>query len=144
METEFKNIPKEEGYLVEFKDFSGGLSVKELAITLCAFANTDGGDIYIGVADNGHIKGLKITPLLLDRIQNTAREECSPPIAIHLSQIEIDKSTVVIKISVEKSGHLHSISSGKTYIRVGTQDKKVLGDELLRLAETKSKVSFED
>jgi hypothetical protein len=29
-------------------------------------------------------------------------------------------------------------------VRVGTQDKRVLGGELLRLAETKSKVSFEE
>jgi len=137
-------IPKHEGYLVEFKEFLGGLSVKELAITLCAFANTDGGDIFIGVADNGHMQGVKISPRLLDVIQNTAREECSPPISISLNPIEIDSSHHVVKISVEKSGHLHSILSGKTYIRVGSQDKKILGDELLRLAETKSKVSFEE
>lgn len=136
--------PIEEGYLVEFKDFSGELSNKELAITMCAFANTDGGNIYIGVTDKRQIKGLKITPLLLDDIQNTAREGCRPSIPISLQEIKIDSKHVVIKIAVEKSGHLHSVASGKTYVRVGTQDKKILGDELLRLAEMKSQVSFEE
>lgn len=138
------DIPSEEGYLVEFKDFSGGVSNKELSVTMCAFANTDGGDIYIGVTDTRQIKGLKITSFLLDNIQNTAREGCVPAVHIGLHQIKIDQAHSVIKISVEKSGHLHSTASGKTYIRIGTQDKKVMGDELLRLAETKSRVSFEE
>lgn len=137
-------IPLEEGYLVEFKDFSGGLSNKELSVTMCAFANTDGGDIYIGVTDARQIKGLRITPLLLDNIQNTAREGCVPAVHIQLHQIKVDQTHSVIKISIEKSGHLHSTASGKTYLRIGTQDKKVMGDELLRLAETKSRISFEE
>lgn len=144
MTKDFTKIPLEEGYLVEFKDFSGGLSNKELSVTMCAFANTDGGDIYIGVTDTRQIKGLKITPVLLDNIQNAAREGCVPAVHIGLHQIMIDQKRSVIKISVEKSGHLYSTASGKTYIRVGTQDKKVMGDELLRLAETKSQVSYEE
>ena len=144
MEAIEKEIPSEEGYLVEFKDFSGGLSAKELAITMCAFANTDGGDMYIGVTDTRGIRGVRVRPAILDIIQNTAREGCSPSIQISLRQIKIDSHKSVIKISIPKSGHLHSTLSGKSYIRVGTQDKTVLGDELLRLAETKSFVSFEE
>ena len=32
---------------------------KKIARTLCAFANTDGGRLLIGVKDNGHIKGIQ-------------------------------------------------------------------------------------
>lgn len=138
------NIPDREGYLAEFKSFSGGLSVKELSITLCAFANSDGGDIYIGVSDSCQIKGVKITPELLDQIQNAAREGCSPPVPIKLKQTKLKNDKSVIKISTIKSLNLHSTAKGITYIRVGTQDKKVLGDELLRLAESKSQVSYEE
>ncbi|MBI5300014.1 MAG: putative DNA binding domain-containing protein [Deltaproteobacteria bacterium] len=137
------NIPWEEGYLVEFKEFKGAISVKELAKTLSAFANTDGGSVYIGVTDNRQIRGVKITPLLLDNIQNTAREVCIPPIPIFLNEITAE-GKIVLKLTVEKSGHLHSVSSGHTYIRVGTQDKRIVGEELLRLAESKSQVSFEE
>ncbi len=136
-------VPLEEGYLVEFKAFRGAISVKELAKTLCAFANTDGGNVYIGVTDNRQIEGVRITPLLLDNIQNTAREVCIPPVPITLSEITVTGKKV-LKLTVEKSGHLHSVSSGQTYIRVGTQDKRILGEELLRLAESKSQVSFEE
>lgn len=144
METEFPNIPHEEGYLVEFKDFSGGISVKDLAKTLSAFANTDGGAIYLGVTDQRQILGIKITAPALDHIQNAAREGCNPSVPIKLDQIPITPAKSVIKISIEKSGHLHSTASGQIYIRVGTQDKRILGEELLRLAETKSQVSYEE
>lgn len=144
MEQLWPNIPKEEGYLVEFKDFSGGISVKELAKTLSSFANTDGGEIYLGVTDQRQIKGMKITAVLLDHIQNGAREGCTPPVPIKLEQISTGQNRSVIKIVIEKSGHLHSTAAGQTYIRVGTQDKRVLGEELLRLAETKSQVSYEE
>lgn len=144
MESVFPQIPQEEGYLIEFKDFSGGLSGKELAKTLSAFANTDGGDIFLGVTDWREVRGIKITSPLLDQIQNAAREGCIPPVPISLQEIKVDSSRSVIKVSVEKSGHLHSVAAGQTYIRVGTQDKRVLGDELLRLAETKSQVSYEE
>lgn len=143
MKNVIETISLEEGYLVEFKEFKGAISVKELAKTLCAFANTDGGAIYIGVTDNRQIRGVHVTPSLLDNIQNTAREACIPPISIALNEIIADNKRV-LKITVEKSGHLHSVSSGQTYIRVGTQDKRIMGEELLRLAETKSQVSFEE
>jgi|SRR3989338_8414109 len=143
MKNVIETIPLEEGYLAEFKEFKGAISVKELAKTLCAFANTDGGTVYIGVADNRQIRGVHITPLLLDNIQNTAREVCIPPIPIVLCEVIADNKKA-LKITVEKSGHLHSVSSGQTYVRVGTQDKRIIGEELLRLAETKSQVSFEE
>lgn len=143
MNNTARDIPLEEGYLVEFKAFKGAISVKELAKTMCAFANTDGGNIYIGVTDNRQIHGVHITPMLLDNIQNAAREVCVPSISMVLSEIAMENKKV-LRISVEKSGHLHSVSAGQTYVRVGTQDKRILGEELLRLAETKSQVSFEE
>ena len=33
---------------------------RKIAITLCAFANTDGGTLLIGVKDNGSIAGAKL------------------------------------------------------------------------------------
>lgn len=143
MHNKTTEIPLEEGYLVEFKDFRGGISVRELAQTLCAFANTDGGNIYLGVTDSRQINGIKVTPSLLDHIQNAAREVCTPPVPITLRELTVENKGL-LKITVEKSGHLHSVLSGQTYIRVGSQDKRILGEELLRLAEVKSQVSYEE
>ena len=137
-------IPPTESNTVEFKSFFGGMSAKELSQTLCAFANTEGGNVYLGVTDTGDRTGLKITPALLDLIQNSAREGCIPGVAIQLSEIPVATGRSVIRIGVEKSARLHTTAAGHAYLRVGTQDKRMLGDELLRLAQTKSQSSFED
>ena len=39
---------------------------------LCAFANTQGGSLFIGVADDGRVAGLKETGKLLEDIPNKA------------------------------------------------------------------------
>jgi predicted HTH transcriptional regulator len=49
------------------------LSTKELATTLCACANTDGGTVHIGVTDSGGRNGVRVTPPLLDAVRNAAR-----------------------------------------------------------------------
>lgn len=94
MDKTHREIPVEEGYLVEFKDYKRGISVKELSKTLCSFANTEGGSIYLGVTDRREINDIKVTPIVLDHIQNAAREGCAPPVPISLStgrkQVSID------------------------------------------------------
>ena len=70
MHVDDRLIPSQEGYLFEFKEFSCGVSIKALARTLCAFANMDGGDLYLGVTDQRRIKGLTMTPILA-RPRNT-------------------------------------------------------------------------
>jgi ATP-dependent DNA helicase RecG len=144
MKSPIDAIPKEEGYLCEFKAFSGGLSTKEVSRTICAFANTEGGEIYVGVSDERRPLGVRVTAGLLDKIQNAAREGVSPPVPISLKQLKLTASKSVIRVSVEKSAHLHSVAAGQTYVRVGTQDKRIVGDELLRLAESKTQVSYEE
>jgi len=48
-----------EGYNAEFK-VSVPLKVKELSQEVCAFANSEGGYLLIGVDDTGKIKGTNI------------------------------------------------------------------------------------
>ena len=53
-------IPQE-SETAELKAFSGGVSVKELSQTFCAFANSRGGAVYLGVTDSGQICGIPPT-----------------------------------------------------------------------------------
>lgn len=54
-----RTIPSKETLLVEFKsDRKGGYPDKDLVEAIVAMANTDGGELYLGVEDNGEITGL--------------------------------------------------------------------------------------
>jgi ATP-dependent DNA helicase RecG len=59
-EVELKNlISQKENQTLEFKESTG--EKKEICETICAFANSDGGIILIGVKNNGSLSKAKIT-----------------------------------------------------------------------------------
>ena len=53
-------IPEKESLTVEFKSDRKKLSDDVLIDAVVAFANTEGGDIYLGVEDDGSITGMQI------------------------------------------------------------------------------------
>ena len=54
---ELKQIIEDgEGYLIEFKE-----KISNIDKEMVSFANGSGGRIFIGIADNGKVKGVKIT-----------------------------------------------------------------------------------
>ena len=62
-------IAEGEGQKIEFKERSGRLDRE-----MVAFANASGGAVFLGVADDGEIKGIGITSELMSRIQDLARD----------------------------------------------------------------------
>ena len=46
-------IPKTESKIVEFKSTFN----QDVIVSLVAFANADGGDVYVGVRDDGEVHG---------------------------------------------------------------------------------------
>ena len=89
---EFEFLLKQcEGLKLEFKeDFDS----KSISKELTAFANTEGGRIFIGVDNTGVVKGIKITNDLKSEIQNTARN-CDPSIHIEL---EIINKVLIVNV----------------------------------------------
>ena len=102
---------------VEFKEKFGENMLK----TLCAFANTNGGKVILGVDDKGVVKGFKIDNKVLKDIT----EKIVSALGIH-PDIEIkekDGKPVVI-ISVKKSNIPVSFR-GKYYERVGNTTREM-------------------
>jgi ATP-dependent DNA helicase RecG len=90
---ELKIIIKEgESYKIEFKESL----TSEIARELTAFANSAGGRIFLGISDNGNIKGIKITNSLLSNIQTIATN-CDPPINIDIEVEGGDTTSFQVK-----------------------------------------------
>lgn len=62
-----------EGYNVEFK-LRIPSKIKEIVLELCAFANSEGGYLILGVDDDGEIYGIEIDNVTRSRIQNGIRD----------------------------------------------------------------------
>lgn len=109
-------IPTKEPLTVEFKSDKNKYPDSEIFEAVVAFANTEGGDLYLGVEDNGEISGAHKdhqNPITLSAYiaNNTV-----PPVSIRAEVME--EGLPVLKISVPKAlGGIVATSSGKVLRR---------------------------
>lgn len=61
--------------------------VDEIKKTVIAFANTNGGIIYIGIDDNGDIVGIDNVDDTILRVTNTMRDAIKPDITMFMDCI---------------------------------------------------------
>ena len=121
-----------ESETVEFKE---SLRMKdEICETLCAFSNTQGGIILIGVSDSGIIKsvdvGKKTTTDLAEYIKNNTDPNVFPEIKVH--ETEFGK---IILIKVKKSYDKPTFFKNHAYKRVGDTTQRIFSSEIRTLAK---------
>ena len=92
-----------------------------------AFANTQGGELYIGVDDDGSIIGLENADKVLESVSNMLHDSIQPDILVHtfLEIVEFDNKEVV-KITITRGSrrpyHLKAkgMKPSGVFIRYGT------------------------
>jgi len=134
--TELQNIIAQgEGYFTEFKRNINSDLKKELV----AFANASGGNIFLGIEDDGTVCGIQITNHLISQIQD-ATSECDPPVNIEI----INHSNQVLQIHVfESNTKPHRTTTG-FYLRVGANSQTMRTDNILEFLEKEGRVRFDE
>lgn len=106
-----RNIGFVESLTIEFKSDLDKLPDNEIIDSVVAFANTDGGELYIGVEDNGDITGLHASHKDPTQLAAFVANRTVPPVTVRCEIIEIDIQ--VLKISVPRRTSVVATSSGK-------------------------------
>ena len=128
-------LKKGEDYKTEFKEDV----YKKLDKEIVAFANASGGQIYIGITDEGKIKGVNITNDLKSQIENIAKN-CDPKISVSFQEIKKEK---VLIVEIEESKKKpHRCSSGY-YIRSGAISQKLKSEEIRDFMEEEDLLNFD-
>ena len=104
-------ISKGESLHLEFKSDAKGLPDRELVAALVALANTEGGDLLLGVEDNGRITGLHPNHSNLSGLPALIANKTNPPLSVRVEAVETKRGTVA-RIMVPKSRQLVSTSEG--------------------------------
>jgi len=107
---------------------------------ICAFANTDGGVLIIGIRDNGTVIGVKDPHYLLKLIPDDIGNKLDVKISV---KDFIEGGKTCIKITVEKSERYILLDS-IFYKRVGNTTQKVSGDELYSWMLSNMGISWTD
>ena len=105
------NIGTKENLTVEFKSDVSRLPDGDIIDAVVAFANTDGGDLYLGVEDNGDITGLHKDHMDTTRLSAFIANKTVPPVPVRAEVLDLERP--VLKISVPKRTSIVSSSSGK-------------------------------
>lgn len=115
----------------EYTEFKrcGNQPESDVFETICAFANSFGGNVFLGIEDDGDICGiaanqvLPITRNILNVINNPNAFDI--PVSVEFEHIDFQNGQV-IKIAVPNSPQMHSYK-GKVYERRGDADMVVRG-----------------
>ena len=81
------NIGFKESLIVEFKSDRNCLEENEIIDAVVAFSNTDGGDLYIGVEDDGIITGLHDKHKDATRLAAFIANKTVPPVSVRVPRI---------------------------------------------------------
>ena len=111
-------IKKGEGLKVEFKESKNKLN-KDVYETICAFLNRSGGEIFLGVKDNGEIIGVdkeSINQIKKDfiTVMNNGNK-INPTYYLRIEEFIIDDK-IILYIFVPESSQVHRCN-GKIYDR---------------------------
>lgn len=128
--TEIEDIVHSgEGYNAEFK-ISVPNKVKELTEEVCAFANSAGGVLLIGVSDTNDIHGVEIDNGKRSVIQNSLNE-INPYLPTDFYSVDIDGKTVWV-IDVDTGTQKPYALSGAIFVRQGSNTQKLTSVEQMR------------
>lgn len=153
-----KEITEQDALLLCTRDEDHFFDRKALAVSgakiqkiTVAFANTDGGEFVVGIADDA------AEPVPAKRWQGAAKIEDfngvlqaltevtpSPPVTYEILR---RKGTpgLVLKVDVQKSAHVHQTADKVVYVRLGAQSIPVKdAEQINQLGYAKGAMTFED
>ena len=112
---------------------------------LVAFANSDGGTLYVGVDDDGSIVGLSDADAAFQTLTNICRDRCIPPISPVIEQQTLDNHAIIVLrvVPALNRSRPYRTAGGRFYIRAGKDKKDATGRELIRIAQASGELQYD-
>ena len=120
-------------------------NTQELAGELVAFANAEGGAVFLGVDDSGAVRGIPLdqVDMVEHWLLNVATHNCDPPIRLVIRKALLPSAAGdeehVLLAEVPRGLYVHRTSSGRYYTRIGSTKQDLTPPELARLFQQRGR-----
>lgn len=136
----------EETEIIELK----GIVTDDIKKEIIAFANANGGTIYVGVENNGNVIGVNSADKTIQQISNMVRDAIKPDVTmfIHYDTIKVNDKTVV-KIDIQRGTQRPYYLAAKglrpegVYVRQGTSSAPSTDTAIRQMIKETDGDSFE-
>ena len=138
-----KLIGRSESTTVEWKQSLS--EINEIIETTAAFANTEGGSIFVGISSEGNVLGLQIGKGTVEKMVNQIAQSTDPKIHPKVTIKRIGNKDIILIEIKESCDHL-LLAFGRPYKRVGRSTVRMSKDEYERLIlnKYKERIRFDD
>ncbi len=112
-----------------------GGKLRAIVMDICAFANTNGGTIYVGVPADSHKAtiGVAAPRSAMDTIRKAVQKQITPPIEVTFAVHDANK-VKVLQINVPRGDDLpYAIDENKIYVRTESETVQAVRDEIVNI-----------
>ena len=138
-------LNEQEDHFLDFK--SKDIAPNKLQESFVAFANSDGGDLYVGIEDDKYegerIRGFEKVEEA-NAIIEVLLEQTEPAVEnVDIEFIKFINLGLVLHISIPKSPKVHFTAQKKCFIRVNANKREIKGERVLALGYAKGTYQYE-
>jgi len=127
----------------EFKQWP--ISSDDLAASLVAFANTDGGQLILGVDREGNVVGVPDPDRAMQKVDSIAYQNCEPPLTVVQETVPDEEGNIVVVVNVPKGDQRpYRTNRGRYYIRTTSGRRDASRGELLRLFQATESLYYDE
>ena len=147
MKCEVRTVRLKEGETIEFKS----KVIDDIKKSVIAFANSGGGTLYVGIADNGEAIGLSDVNADMMSINNMLRDGIKPDVALFVQNIieEVDGKSIIrmdIQNGTDRPYYLvgKGIRPEGVYVRHGAASVPATATAIRKMIRETDGDSYED
>jgi ATP-dependent DNA helicase RecG len=138
-------IARWEDLHTEFKEWP--IHPEDLAASLVALANTDGGQLVLGVGEGRTIPGVEDPDRAARQVDNVAANNCEPPVTVLQEVLRPDpeEDRAVLVVNVPKGAmRPYRTHRGVFYVRTTSGRRQASREELLRLFQATESLYYDE
>lgn len=125
--------------------------IENIKKSVIAFANTDGGKLYIGIEDNGNIVGVKDSDVTMLKLTNAIRDSIKPDVTLFTTcEVQIMNGKSIVVLTVQKGTACPYYLSSKgirpegVYVRQGASSVPATETTIIKMIKETDGENYEE